>query len=237
MNRFPRLLLLALMGLNLHMGSAQAGGAAIPVTRDQPCPMDAAGPWPPRTRELIRANTGGGTLRVWQRFSARCGPALEVAYLRGTTRWQRVLPGSLSIPARQGEDWGVTGGALWLETGWSGDAAYQVSQGVDLRTGRSLWSESGSLRYRDEAALVVKRDLGTTIYSDLKDLDLTVFDLRRGTVTRRSFQIADRPGCGDTEDFVREDAAFGATWFDAANVYARRKDACGVFVVKVRWRP
>lgn len=237
MNGFPRLLLLALMGLSLHTGSAQAGGMAIPVTRDQPCPMDASGPWPPRTRELIRAETGGGTLRVWQRFSSRCGPALELTYSRGPTSWQRALPGSLSFPARQGEDWGVTGSVLWLETSWSGDATYHVSEGLDLRTGRSLWSESGTLRYRGRESLVVKRDPGTQQYGDLKRLDLVVFDLRHWAVIQRSFQIADRPGCGDTEDFVREDAAFGATWFDAANVYARRKDACGVFVVKFRWRP
>ncbi|ANE43911.1 hypothetical protein SU48_09140 [Deinococcus puniceus] len=112
----------------------------------------------------------------------------------------------------------------------------KVNIGLDIQTGEVLWKAAGTLRLQSKDFFVVQHVTGTGPYQDLKILTLEIIDRKTLARAVRDYLIPNRPGCGDTTDFVREDAAYIESWFDGSFLYARRKDACGVFVARFDWK-
>ena len=187
---------------------------------------------------------------AWQRVAAqRTGQSLllveglaDPRFAKKTRLTLQTSPGGRRLWRRELEGqpnaWKLDGPVLLLATTNSWENWYALSYGVDLRSGRVLWETVGELVHRDPNFFVI-RNISTSLgpYSDSKDLRLMVVNRRTGTSSRQDLTIPARPGCGDTADFVREDAAYSASWTGPQYLYTRRKDACGVFVARFDWHP
>ncbi|MBZ9749379.1 hypothetical protein K7W42_00745 [Deinococcus sp. HMF7604] len=154
----------------------------------------------------------------------------------GRRLWGKTLDGNIGPWPVQGTDWGLEPGVLWLDVmeGW--EFGTHVSLGLNLRTGERLWYADSFTAFRDERSVVINSSPQHSAHSTLKDITLSVYDWASQTLSRRVYTIPDRPGCGDTDEFVREDAAYIQHWIDVRFLYAQRKDACGIFVARFEWR-
>lgn len=83
--------------------------------------------------------------------------------------------------------------------------------------------------------ILLRRVQSHLAYPNLRQEELIVNDPKTGTGTRLNLRIPERPTCGHINDYSFEDAAYSVSWADARFFYARRKDACGVFVARFDW--
>jgi hypothetical protein len=189
---------------------------------------------PVRWRRVAAQRTGQSLLLIESladpRFAKKTRLTLQTSP-GGRWLWQRVLDG-------RPNDWKLDGPVLLLAATDSWENWSALSYGVELRSGRVLWRTVGELVHRDQNFFVIQ-NISTNLgpYGDLNNLRLTVVNRKTGTSSRRDLTIPARPGCGDTSDFVREDVAYIASWLGPQYLYARRKDACGIFVARFDWQP
>ncbi|MDB5046811.1 MAG: hypothetical protein JWQ08_2861 [Deinococcus sp.] len=221
--------------LSLWVAFAFSSAQAATPINAPPCPAASI---PKRQTLLLTSGLNNGCLTITQLRRPEFPKQLRVTVtdLLRNRRWSRAMEGNLFPEPIQGEDWGTDQQLLWLEVTVGWEMWQKVNIGLDIQTGKVLWKAAGTLRLQTKDFFFVQHFVATSPYQDLKTMTFEVIDRKTLARAVRDYLIPDRPGCGDTSDFVREDAAYIESWLDTSFLYARRKDACGVFVARFDWR-
>lgn len=215
--RVPALLLPLLLGSNVHAGggtgvvAAGAAGKAYVVFTEQ-------GSVQYGTRKLTLTLYGekGGEL-LWKRQIN--------GQLYQSSGGNRTFPG-----------WGVADSVLWMAHTTGGEGWHVDNTGFRLSDGKLLWEHIDVRPLAVSRGEILFQRLNSRLaFPDLREAALLVNDLETGATTRPNLHIPERPGCGDVNDYAREDAAYSGRWADGTFFYARRKDHCGVFVARFDW--
>ncbi|GMA14969.1 hypothetical protein E5F05_12235 [Deinococcus metallilatus] len=158
----------------------------------------------------------------------------------GRLLWKRQIEGRLyqaSSATRNLPGWGMVNSVLWVSHTTGGEHWHVDNTGFRISDGKLLWEniDVGYPLAFSQGKILFLRNQSQSPYFKLLQVNLVLNDLKTGEATHLNLRIPERANCGSVNDYAWDDAAYVGFWADARFLYARRKDACGVFVARFDW--